>query len=357
MTDNAPPREKPAKLPATPTASGALAIIPQGLEDVWRLATLLSAAGNMVPPDYRGKPEATALAIMWGMELGVSPVQALQGIVPINGRASVWGDLALALVKRHPDFVGLPEVPMLDGAGGIIGYTVTAQRRGTEDVVRSFTLADAARAGLIAKAADKGGPWRDYPQRMLLMRARSWAMRDQFPDALRGLSAAEEMRDTIDLAPGDYRDVSREPKPAADPIPEPRARAAAIGAPTPDPILSAVVQSAAAAAPEPEPEPEPRHAPADDAPMPQARKADREPAEPEPEPVTGELLPRDEAPASSAPLGRAQAAHMRALIDTLEGIGVSEQDLHDELGGFVNRGNFARAVSWCEARLSGAPKP
>jgi hypothetical protein len=65
------------------------------------------------------------------------------------------------------------------------------KRRDRSPVVRTFSEADAKKAGLWGKA----GPWQQYPSRMLQMRARSWALRDAFPDALRGLGIREEVAD------------------------------------------------------------------------------------------------------------------------------------------------------------------
>ena len=56
------------------------------------------------------------------------------------------------------------------------------------------------KAGLWGKA----GPWSQYPKRMLQMRARSFALRDKFADALSGLLMAEEVQDystTVDVTP------------------------------------------------------------------------------------------------------------------------------------------------------------
>jgi len=50
---------------------------------------------------------------------------------------------------------------------------------------------DAKRAGLWAKQ----GPWTAYPKRMMQMRARGFALRDAFPDVLKGMITAEEAQD------------------------------------------------------------------------------------------------------------------------------------------------------------------
>ena len=71
------------------------------------------------------------------------------------------------------------------------GCTCTIKRKGEEPVARTFTMADAQKAGL----ANKQGPWTQYPKRMMQMRARAYALRDVFPDVLRGVEIAEEARD------------------------------------------------------------------------------------------------------------------------------------------------------------------
>ena len=58
-------------------------------------------------------------------------------------------------------------------------------------------MADAKRAGLWGKS----GPWTQYPDRMLLFRARGFALRDAFGDYLRGLRTVEEQGDIIDVTP------------------------------------------------------------------------------------------------------------------------------------------------------------
>ena len=81
------------------------------------------------------------------------------------------------------------------------GDDVTAvckvKRRGLEAAETAFSMADARRAGLL----DKPGPWKQYPARMLRFRARSFALRDQFGDALRGLLSTEEAQDVVAVTP------------------------------------------------------------------------------------------------------------------------------------------------------------
>src|SRR5271167_4171279 len=76
---------------------------PTNMTEAMGLAKLL-ASSDFVPKDFKGKPGNCFLAMQMGAELGVPPLQALQQIAVINGRPSIWGDLALALVQASPEY-------------------------------------------------------------------------------------------------------------------------------------------------------------------------------------------------------------------------------------------------------------
>lgn len=192
-TQTAPPAKAEIK------SGGALAaLVPDSIDSAFRLAKALSSAGDMVPKHFQGKPEATMAAIVRGMEIGLAPMQALANIAVINGRASLWGDAVPALVQRAGHHIDVD----YEGAGDDLTAVATLTRGDTKkQVVRRFSIADAKRAGLLGKQ----GPWQQYPQRMIAMRARSWAVRDGAADALMGLQVAEE---TSDYGPDNARDVT-----------------------------------------------------------------------------------------------------------------------------------------------------
>jgi hypothetical protein len=180
----------PIRAPLVATAHG---IIPTDFESVWRMATVLCKTG-MIPVNFKDKPEDTAAAIMWGMEIGLSPIVALQSIAVINGRPSLWGDTLPAMITK----AGHKLDEVIEGDGATLKATCTLTRRDGHKVSRSFSMADAKRAGLSTKT----GPWTQYPQRMVQMRARSWAVRDGAADVLRGLQVVEEQQDAMrDITP------------------------------------------------------------------------------------------------------------------------------------------------------------
>lgn len=192
----------------TTTRGGGLSLAPSNMSEAMQLAEML-AGSTLVPKDYQRNPSNIMVAIIWGSEIGLAPLQALQNVSVINGRPSIWGDAALALVRGHPACVSVREG--VDGEGDARTGWCEVVRRGEEAQRRTFSVDDAKKAGLWGKQ----GPWQQYPARMLQLRARGFALRDVFPDALRGVITTEEARDT----PPEPRDVTasvvdRAPPPA-----------------------------------------------------------------------------------------------------------------------------------------------
>lgn len=158
----------------------------ESLDHAFRMAGVLVRAG------WAGKHtvESATAAIMHGATLGLTPFQSVQWIVIINGRPTLWGDGAVAVVWSSGECL-VCDVEML-GKGDERYAQATAARKGVaKATVRTFSVADAKKAGLWGKA----GPWSNYPERMLLNRARAFAIRDLFADKLQGISIREEIDD------------------------------------------------------------------------------------------------------------------------------------------------------------------
>ena len=163
-------------------------MIPTSVKEGMELAQWI-AKSDLAPKDYKDKPGNVLIAMQMGLEVGLSPMQAIQNIAVINGRPSIWGDSMLALCQNSPDFESINENESTDDVGVCV-----VKRRGMEAQRREFTVEMAKKAGLWGKQ----GPWQTAPARMLKLRARAFALRDTFADALRGLQSAEEQRDIIE---------------------------------------------------------------------------------------------------------------------------------------------------------------
>lgn len=176
-----------------PVVDGALR--PVNFDQMWGLACTL-AKSSFIPKDMIGKPHDVFVAVQIGMELGLPVMQAMQNIAVINGRPTVWGDAALALVEASGRLEDFEE--RFEGEGDHLTAVCSAHRRGRKTPhVSTFSVTDAKEAGLWGKA----GPWKQYPKRMLQMRARGFCLRDSFPDVLKGVAIREEQQDVIDITP------------------------------------------------------------------------------------------------------------------------------------------------------------
>jgi hypothetical protein len=211
---------------------GAVAAVhPRTLEEALRYGHGLAASG-IVPDSFRfdGKKvndvnvSLVAMGVLKALEIGLPAQTGLAFLLPINGRFTVWGDGAWALVQRsgqlatHTVVWQWPVTEMVDGEpvtklqyGGSLGWAdkhvtpldkwpneigvvVSMWRVGQADpYVGEYTVGRAKRAGLWNNSYKK--PWQLDPERMLFNRSRAYPMRDGFADALFGLSIAEEVRD------------------------------------------------------------------------------------------------------------------------------------------------------------------
>jgi hypothetical protein len=129
---------------------------------------------------------------MHGAEIGLPPMQAIQRIAVVNGRPTIWGDAIPALLLSR----GFKLNEFIDGTGEKRKAVCELTRPDGADLTRWFSVDDAKQAGLWGKI----GPWKQYPDRMLQMRARGYAARDGAADVLAGLYISEEVQD-IDPRP------------------------------------------------------------------------------------------------------------------------------------------------------------
>jgi hypothetical protein len=149
-----------------------------------------------------------------GAEVGLPPMASLQNIAVINGRPSLWGDAQLAVVRGTGELEEFDEWTEVNGkrqarppkvATDDTTAVCRVKLKGYPPREGSFSVADAKTANLWSKE----GPWKQYPFRMLQMRARAFVLRDMFGDALRGMRSTEEYigGPTIDIE-------TMEPEPA-----------------------------------------------------------------------------------------------------------------------------------------------
>ena len=177
-------------VPKTPLVAGGTpkALVPVDFDGAYRIANVVHRAG--MAPASLDTLEKVMVAILHGLEVGLTPMNALQSIAVINGRPTIWGDGAVGLIRASGLLEYMQEFYEKEDTSEMKAVCVVKRKGEPKEVRTEFSMADAKKADLLGKK----GPWQTYPKRMLKMRAR-WALRDTFSDVLKGLSLREEVED------------------------------------------------------------------------------------------------------------------------------------------------------------------
>lgn len=151
----------------------------------WKTAQKI-ANTIFVPTAFRGKPESVFAAILYGSELGLGAMQALNSIHVIEGKPSMSPELMRALVARAGH--------RLDVKIASNDKVVLWGKRADNDseATVEWSMKDAQQAGLAGR-----GAWKTYPRAMLLARATSELCRMIFADVVAGLSYTPEEASSI----------------------------------------------------------------------------------------------------------------------------------------------------------------
>lgn len=168
-------------LPAT--QSNEVATLEQyadGLQTKLAMAATLLKSG-LIPKSFVS-PEGVLTAILYGQELGLSPMRSLMGIDVIQGRPSVNAATIKGMVLAAGGRI--ETVVWTDKICTLIGH------RGDWKEEATFSIEDAKIAGYLSK-----DNWIKQPKAMLYARAVSIIGRNQWADVTRGFYSTEELRD------------------------------------------------------------------------------------------------------------------------------------------------------------------
>ncbi|WP_028732109.1 hypothetical protein [Rhizobium leguminosarum] len=232
---NAPVNSE-TRMPALMVGGSVNAIIPQSIEEMWRVAKMV-VVGGLAPKALVGKKagdeaiSSVAIAIMAGAELGLPPMVALRSFTVIGGRPALYGDGIINVARRSRKAanistgymasatnkamleLGVPKwkIDLLETSDERSFGWCKAKRSDTgEEKIEIFSIADAKRAALwderpTVKKQDwntkawsdvpNESPWFRYPQRMCAWRAAGYNLRELFADVLGGITDEFEARE------------------------------------------------------------------------------------------------------------------------------------------------------------------
>ena len=174
-----------------PPASGsvttdALIAWAEKLSAAHRIASAL-AETSFVPAAFRGKPDECAAAILFGDELGLSPMASLQGVFVIGGKPSMYARQMVALLTSRGHEVWTVEKTDTSA-------TVAGRRRGSNHVTtETWTIDRARKAGYTTNKK-----YDTDPQSMLYARATADVCRQVAPDVLAGVAYTVEEMEPIE---------------------------------------------------------------------------------------------------------------------------------------------------------------
>jgi RecT family len=158
----------------------------------WKVAQRICRT-SFVPASFRGKPEETFAAILWGQEYGWNAIRSINSVDVIQGKPTLKPEAMRALIRdaghKIRTDVYTNETVVLVGIRRDTGETETVE----------WTIEDATRADLDGKQN-----WKQYPRAMLLARATAELARLLFADVIGGTSyTAEELGADVDVSRGD----------------------------------------------------------------------------------------------------------------------------------------------------------
>lgn len=183
-----------------------------GLDEAFRLSKNLALA-SVLPDSLRGKPSDVLAIVLYGQELGLAPMQSIQGIYVVKGKPQLASQTWVALARRAGH-----KVRIVESTDKLCTVTITRADDPEFPHTSTFTVEDAARAGLCAikdgkvvARSSKGDPlpWESYTSTMLRNRAISNAGKFACPEVAMGFAIE-----------GDYDYIPGEPEPVVVSRPE-----------------------------------------------------------------------------------------------------------------------------------------
>lgn len=195
---------------------------PATIDQAWQLAEWLAEAA-ILPNHLRKRPSDVFATLLYGRELGLTPMQALLGVDIIEGTPGLDAQTAVALVKSSP----------------VCKYFTcreTTSERAVFETHRAgeptpttlaYTIEEAKQAGLVGNTSSgKPNNYLKHPRAMLAARASMALAKLVYQDILKGCNSKEELEEFKERRSG-------EPM-TAPPPPAPPAKAAAARAPVID---------------------------------------------------------------------------------------------------------------------------
>lgn len=189
-------------------------LLPKSYNELLQFAALYRDSG-LAPKSFT-TVQQLAIGIGMCLELDRPILTGIQDMAVINGRVGIFGDAALAIVRRSGLLEYIKETEEGTPYKDDWTFACTLKRKGAPEPRKGvWTWEDAKRAGFDDPKMRDGNkdtfsPWRRFTRRMMQFKARNFPLRDEFGDVIKGMTLAEELQDIIDVTPEPARTLKVE---------------------------------------------------------------------------------------------------------------------------------------------------
>lgn len=187
--------------PAQPMQSQSVAQLMEhakAMNTAYELAEAMCGTA-LVPVTYRGKPQDGTAAILYGAELGLTPIQSLQQIFVVHGTPAIYARTMVALLKSRGYRIWTES--STDESVTVLGEAPDGTAEGS-----TWTIERAEKAGYVPTIDDATGEFKRNangklignekyltdPQAMLYAKAAAEVCRRLAPDVLLGIAYTRE---------------------------------------------------------------------------------------------------------------------------------------------------------------------
>ena len=181
-------------------------VLPKSYNELLQFAGLYHNSG-LAPKSFT-TVQQLAIAIGMCLELERPILTGIQDMAVINGKVSIYGDAALAIVRRSGLLEYIKEREEGKPYSDSWVFTCEIKRKGAPESRKGiWSWEDAKRAGFDSPKTKDGrddiwSPWTRFTRRMMQFKARNFVLRDEFGDVIKGMTLAEDAQDSIiDVTP------------------------------------------------------------------------------------------------------------------------------------------------------------
>ncbi len=165
----------------------------QAFNELFKIGSVMSKT-QLVPDNYRNKPEDCTIAIDIANRNGMSPLSVMQNLYVVKGKPTWSGQACIAMLRASKEYEHVKPVMVGERNTDGWGCYFKAIDKSDGEVAKGtlVTIQMAKDEGWYSKPGSK---WPTMPEQMLQYRAAAFFARIYMPNALMGFSVEGEVED------------------------------------------------------------------------------------------------------------------------------------------------------------------